>query len=221
LLLLETSTKQLAVLYDPAIQERSALAKRRESSVPELAFQGYVDGALDDPDYPTIDWSFGWDEVLMPSEDDGANNSNSGGDLCQAPGYSVSTRFAVLSTAVALEATKDIASRFCSQSGLGFNASLACIVTDVAANVAKGINTFQETCNAYMTAAEVTATWNGLKTVHGNVQHVYDNVVTHDAEVQALLRQVLRRQNHMMGDMDTVIQLLNTPSGLRPTWPTK
>lgn len=220
LLLLETSTKQLALLYDPALRAQSAQAQEegaRRLASPTFsaqAFQEYESDALEAPAYPEISWYFGWDNVSIPDFLNGTN-AGFGEGLCVAPGYDVDTRFAALSAAVALEAVRDIASRLCSQSVVGSNGSIACIVTDIAKNVASGINTFQEMCNAYMTAAEVSATWNGLNTVHGNVQHVYEGI----GDVKELLDQVLQNQTHAQGDLQTVIQLLNTPQGIRPTWP--
>ena len=58
--------------------------------------------------------------------------------------------------------------------------SALCIITDIIAYVAIGINENQELCNDFMTAAEVTATWGGMKTVHGNVQHVHGDLEGHN-----------------------------------------
>jgi hypothetical protein len=46
-------------------------------------------------------------------------------------------------------------------------------------------------------------------------------VGTHDSDIKALLAAILAKQDTMLGNQVTIIELLNTPQGQRPTWPEK
>lgn len=258
--LIESSSGQLSLLREAA---PSASPAGKDKGLVSLQSLGpdYETGPLDDPGYPNFSWSFAFSD---PGEPDGDNDSGSGSDTCDALGYNVNSRFVTLNAAIVAEAAKDIAEQACDLTVAGFNVSLACIVTDVAAYVAIGINENQELCNDFLTAAEVTATWDGLNVVHGNVQHLHDDVAVvdaavaavdsavaevdadlaqhdadiksglgqhdsdiktalaaHDADIKALLDQVLANQGAILGELDTVRELLNTPSGRRPDWPNR
>lgn len=244
--ILELSSAQMRLRYDVEVKPAKGDLQRLER-VTELPAQGleasapYDDEELDDPAYPNVSWDFGFEDPGEPDESD--DDSGSGSGTCSYPGYAVTTRFDILNTAVALEAVKDIAEQACNQDILGANTSLLCVVTDIAAYVAIGIDANQELCNDAMTAAEVTATWNGLQTVHSNVQNVYDDLGlhdsaissqltahdeaiaaqlgTHDYEVKVLLQAILGKQDQMLGNQVTIIELLNTPQGQRPDYPNK
>lgn len=255
--LIESSSGQLRSLRGPA---PAADGVKDKALVPLTSLgPDYDSGPLDGPDYPNFNWNFAFSD---PGEPDGDNDSGSGSDTCDTLGYNVNDRFVTLNAAIVAEAAKDIAEQACDLTIAGFNVSLACIVTDVAAYVAIGINENQELCNDFLTAAEVTATWDGLNVVHGNVQHLHGDVASvdaavaavdsavanvdadlaqhdadikadlgqhdsdiksalaaHDVDIKALLNQVLAKQDVILGELDTVKELLNTPSGRRPDWP--
>jgi hypothetical protein len=258
--LIESSSGQLSLLRETAPAPGPATKDKGLVPLQSLG-PDYETGPLDDPSYPSFSWSFAFSD---PGEPEGDNDSGSGSDTCDALGYNVNDRFVTLNAAIVAEAAKDIAEQACDLTVAGFNVALACIVTDVAAYVAIGINENQELCNDFLTAAEVTATWDGLNVVHGNVQHLHDDVAAvdsavaavdsavanvdadlaqhdadiksdlgqhdgdiktalaaHDADIKALLNQVLAKQDAILGELDVVKELLNTPSGRRPEWPTK
>jgi hypothetical protein len=244
--ILELSSAQMRLAHDPELRPGKAPTAQLERSgvdgaMQPLATPAFNDGALANPAYPSVSWNFGFEDSGEPDESE--TDSGGGSGTCSFPGYAVTARFTALNTAVALEAVKDIAEQACNQDILGANTSLLCVVTDIAAYVAIGIDANQELCNDAMTAAEVSATWNGLKTVHGNVQNVYDSVAahdtevkadiaahdtaiaaqvgTHDSDIKALLAAILAKQDTMLGNQVTIIELLNTPQGQRPTWPEK
>jgi len=84
-------------------------------------------------------------------------------------------------------------------------------------------------CNEHIGAAEVSATWVGLKTVHSNVQHVHDDLAivdadlaSHDADIKARLGEVQgtvdenqRLIKVSMARQAEIRRLLITPSGRR------
>lgn len=216
LILLERKTKQLAALFASKqsakvqhVEMTNELVNSSQEGNDEPYVPQYNSQALY-VEYPSYSWSFEWDDVEEP-EGDPQENYTEG--ICGEGGYSFTTRSNILTIAIVAEAIKDIAEQICGQNVtvvIGGNISLACIVTDVAAYIAIGINEHQELCNDFMTAAEVTATWEGVNAVHGNVQMVYEKL----SELQS-------NQEIIMRDLQAIIELLNTPSGQRTQWPVK
>jgi hypothetical protein len=220
-----------------------------EANVPPLLF----DAALTEPSYPDQDWKGQFEDplritamiayCLFADDDDPlcANNLTAQG-RCANPGYLYPTRVKQLNTTLLFESIKDVAEQACSQSIAGFSADLVCIITDLLYFVEKVIDENQELCNDALTAAEVSATWSGLKVVHSNVQSVYESLGmhdvnmaaqlilhdtdiktqfgTHDTEIKALLSEILINQNEMLENQSHVIELLITPNGRRDGWPT-
>ena len=191
---LELSSGQMRLYYDPDLQQAKVQRLQEEKAGSLEPFDSppsdYIGEALEEPAYPDLEWFFTFKRGGFPSGDEWG----SGGGHCSHPGYAYNARFLTMTTAVALEATKDIMEQVCNQDAFGANISVACIVTDVIAYVAIGINESQELCNDGMTAAEVTATWKGIDTIHNNL-------------------------NHLHNEIHEVIELLNTPGGRRPDWP--
>lgn len=164
--ILEVSSGQLRLAYDPDLRTEDPKSKKSTGSNLQQAGQGasiqsmasdYDKEALPYPKYPDQDWQF----TVEPSDDEpdedqeGAEGGEKRG-VCQTPGTSYKVRAGILNTAIITMAVKDNAEQVCNETVL-FNVSLACIVTDVIAFVAHGINENQALCNKYVGAAEVSA----------------------------------------------------------------
>lgn len=146
--------------------------------------------------------------------------------------FSAVDRNQAMTNALIAETIKDMSEQGCDQSFLGFNGSLVCLVTDAAYFILKAVDDSQELCNDSITSAEVEATWKGMKTVHQNLKHMHadmddqttkliavtgkvddvdDDLGSHDDDIKALLEETKANQ-------ETIIELLNTPSGRRADW---
>ena len=207
-----------------------------EANVPPLLF----DAALTEPDYPDQDWVGQFEDPIITTarityclfaddDDPVCANNQTARDRCANPGYLYPSRVEQLNTTLLFETIKDVAEQACAQSYVGFSADLICIITDLLYFVQKIFDENQELCNDALTAAEVSATWSGLKVVHGNVQNVYESLnmhdvdvdaqlTLHDTDIKALLVESLGKQDAMLEDLATIIELLNTPSGRRSDW---
>ena len=181
---LEVSTGQMRLMYEPPLQDKDSkgptLNKTGEGVTIQSSGADYSSDGLSIT-YPDLSWTFAFEGGDEPDDDDATGGSGSG--ICKFPGTSVETRFITLNIAIVLEAVKDMAEQACGQDVLGVNVSLACLVTDIAYFVAKGADENQSLCNEHMGAAEISATWTGLKTVHSNVQHVHDDLANVDGDL--------------------------------------
>ena len=185
---LEVSTGQMRLMYEPAVRDKdskaSTLNKIGEGVTIQSSGANYSSDGLSIT-YPDLSWTFAFEGGDEPDDDDATGGSGSG--ICKFPGTSVETRFITLNIAIVLEAVKDMAEQACGQDVLGVNVSLACLVTDIAYFVAKGADENQSLCNEHMGAAEISATWTGLKIVHSNVQHVHDDLASHNTAINSQL----------------------------------
>jgi len=146
--------------------------------------------------YPTVNWDFTIQAIGDAISGDSQDQTR--GDVCGYPGYTANTRFSILNLAIAAEATKDIAEQFCNEDILGENVSVVCVFTDILAYVAIGINENQDLCNDFMTASEVTGSYNRLGHIHGDLETVDSNlasaraallsaIATHDSDLKSAL----------------------------------
>lgn len=189
--IIEVSSGQMRLAYDPELQiknsQKSSIQKVGQGMTIQSA-GGVYDGApLDNPVYPSENWGFSFEG---DSPDGDPNDVGGGGDSeggsCFAPGTTYHERVIALNTAIVANAVNDIAGHFCDWVVVvvgGGNFSPLCVVTQVIASVATGVDENMSLCNEHIGAAEVSATWEGLKTVHGNVQHVHDDLATVDADL--------------------------------------
>lgn len=183
---LEVGTGQMRLMYDPELRAKDSkgslgptLSKIGQGPTILSSGANYSSDGLTIA-YPDLSWTFAF-EGSEDEPGDGAT-SGSGGGLCTFPGTAVETRFITMNVAITLEAIKDMAEQACGQTVVA-NVSLACIVTDAAYFIAKFADENQSLCNEHMGASEITATWEGLKTVHSNVQHVHDDLASVDADL--------------------------------------
>ena len=196
---LEIGSGQMRLTYDPELQTRtktktgnSSIQQAGQSSSIQSAGPNYDDTALGAPGYPGQDWNFSFE-----ADDPGGDPDEAGGGSgerhgsCHAPGSTYPARVAALNAAIVANAVNDIADHFCEWVVFGFNTGPVCVVTEVIAAIAVGIDENMSLCNEHIGAAEVSATWEGLKTVHGNVQHVHDDIAvvegdlaSHDTDIK-------------------------------------
>ena len=158
---------------------------------------GSYDGtALDAPGYPGQDWNFSFESGEPDGDADDVDGGSGGSHgSCHAPGSTYPARVAALNSAIVANAVNDIADHFCEWVIVvigGGNVAPLCVVTEVIAAIATGIDENMSLCNEHIGAAEVSATWAGIKTVHSNVQHVHDDLVDvesalslHDTNIDA------------------------------------
>ena len=191
--ILEVGSGQLRMSYDPELQP----AKSKKSGIEQMGQSAtiqstgissggatYDDALLDAPAYPGQDWSFSFEAGEPDGDpDEAGGGSGESHGSCHAPGSTYPARVAALNSAIVANAVNDIADHFCEFVVLGFNVAPLCVVTEVIAAITVGIDENMSLCNEHIGAAEVSATWAGLKTVHGNVQHVHDDIADLDAEL--------------------------------------
>lgn len=132
-------------------------------------------------DYPDVEWDFVIDAI--EEAPGGGSTSDASEGICNGTGYTANQTFAAMNGALVAEAIKDTAEQACNQSGIGFNASLACIVTDIAYFAAKGIFDNFNLCNDFVTAAEVNGNYRRLDHIHGDVQNLDADVSTVNVKV--------------------------------------
>jgi hypothetical protein len=188
---LELGSGQMRLAYDPELRTKSSEKSTIQRVGPGMTIQSaggsYDETALGDPGYPGQDWEFSFEGGEL---DGNADDVDGGADerhgSCHAPGSTYPARVAALNTAIVANAVNDIAGHFCDWVIVvvgGGNFSPLCVVTQVIASVATGIDENMSLCNEHMGAAEVSATWEGLKTVHSNVQHVHDDIAIVDGDL--------------------------------------
>jgi hypothetical protein len=200
--ILEAGSGQMRMIYDPELQPKGSNKSKSDqaSQISKIQSSGassgganYDDTALDAPGYPGQDWSFSF-EAGEPDGDPEDPDSGSGEShgTCHAPGSTYPARVAALNSAIVANAINDIADHFCEFVVLGFNVAPLCVVTEVIAAITVGIDENMSLCNEHIGAAEVSATWEGLKTVHENVQHVHDDLAdvesdlaSHDTDIKS------------------------------------
>ena len=186
--ILEMSSGQMRLAYDPELRtknsEKSTIQQVGQGMTIQSAGGSYDETALDEPGYPGQDWNFSF-EAGEPDgdEDDVDGGSGESHGSCHAPGSTYPARVAALNSAIVANAVNDIADHFCEFVVLGFNVAPLCVVTEVVAAIAVGIDENMSLCNEHIGAAEVSATWVGLKTVHSNVQHVHDDLANVDGDL--------------------------------------
>jgi len=191
---LEIGSGQMRLNYDPELQTRtktktgnSSIQQAGQSSTIQSAGPNYDDTALDAPGYPGQDWSFSFEGGEPEGdEDDVDGGSGESYGSCHAPGSTYPARVVALNTAIVANAVNDIADHFCEWVVVvigGGNVAPLCVVTEVIAAIASGVDENMSLCNEHIGAAEVSATWEGLKTVHGNVQHVHDDIAVVESDL--------------------------------------
>jgi hypothetical protein len=186
--ILEMSSGQMRLAYDPELRtktsEKSTIQQVGQGMTIQSAGGSYDETALDEPGYPGQDWNFSFEGGEPDGdEDDVDGGSGESHGSCHAPGSTYPARVAALNSAIVANAVNDIADHFCEFVVLGFNVAPLCVVTEVVAAIAVGIDENMSLCNEHIGAAEVSATWIGLKTVHGNVQHVHDDLANVDDDL--------------------------------------
>lgn len=132
-------------------------------------------------DYPDVEWDFIID--ALEEAPGGGSTSDASEGICNGTGYTANQTFAAMNGALVAEAIKDTAEQACNQSGIGFNASLACVVTDIAYFAAKGIFDNFNLCNDFVTAAEVNGNYRRLDHIHGDVQDLDADILNLDGDV--------------------------------------
>jgi hypothetical protein len=101
-------------------------------------------------------------------------------------------RYDLLLSAVSLEAVKDIASKLCGQDFVVGNASLACLVTDIAYLVAAGINDNVSLCEGLIDAATLNAGYSRLEHVHGDLESLSTNLKQQVDQTSILVNNALK-----------------------------
>ncbi len=216
---LELSSGQMRLAYDPALQpkdkERSSVERAGQGMNVQSAGADYDDTALDEPGYPdVVPWSFSFEAGAPDGDPDDASGGSGGdGGACATPGSTYAARVAALNAAIVANAINDISDHFCEFVVLGFNIAPLCVVTEVIAAVTVGIDENMSLCNEHIGAAEVSATWQGIKTVHGNVQHVHDDIAivdgdlaSHDADIKSQISTHDTAINSQLSTHDTDIK---------------
>jgi len=198
LALIEVGTGNMRLMYDPALRPDGEPSKTVQRSGLEQSGQGvsiqgvsiqsatpaYDPDPLDEPAYPeeeAVTRSF--ERKKIDKKDKGGDGKGDVTSACQYPGTAYAGRAASMNVALVANAIRDVMGQVCNQDILGENASLACIPFEVVADVLLAVDDNLALCNEHLGAAEVSATWQGLKKVHGNVQNVHDDLAVVDSEL--------------------------------------
>lgn len=131
--------------------------------------------------YPDVEWDFVIDAIEEAPGD--GDSSDAGDGICNGSGYTANETFSAMNGALVAEAIKDTAEQACNQSGVGFNASLACIVTDIAYFAAKGIYDNFNLCNDFVTASEVNGSYRRLDHIHDDLEGVKSSLQSAEASI--------------------------------------
>lgn len=176
-------TMQFADLQYSTLQLKQAF---RQPRPPELFAKS---SGFPSAPYPNVGWSFAIDAVTdVP---DGEDDGGSDGALCSNPGFSPNAQFLTLNAALLAEGVKDMAEQFCSQSGLGFNAAVACVVTDLAYIITKAVHENRELCNSFVTAAEVNGSYNRVGHLHDDIEEIDSDIANVDADLASARSAIL------------------------------
>lgn len=173
----DTMTTDLKV----AFQHRSGLRIIKSAGFPEA-------------NYPDVQWDFVID-AMSEAPGEGSTSDASDG-ICNGTGYTPNQTFAAMNGALIAEAIKDTAEQACNETVV-VNASLACIVTDIAYFAAKGIYDNFNLCNDFVTAAEVNGSYRRLGHIHDDLGTVKSNLQSAEASIlQAISEHDARLRTH-------------------------
>jgi hypothetical protein len=153
------------------LQDAADLLISVQTAIPEPPLQVRSSG-FPVPATVDVDWSR---VTISPSEDkptDEAESQAVNGTCDSTKPRTARQRYDLLQADLTLAAIADIASQICSQDFVVGNASLACLVTDIASLVASGINDSESLCESLIDAATLNANYQRLAHVHGNLDSV-------------------------------------------------
>lgn len=125
-------------------------------------------------DHFDLDWSF---ETSTPEgEPSGSTDSTQENGTCRSPGPSNRTLIDTKRDEIISFSVKVVAERFCEQSVLGINLSVACIPTDIVYYAFHAISESQQMCSSLMGRTYVDAIFDGADYLHERIGGIDDDV---------------------------------------------
>ncbi len=177
-------------MYDPALRPAQSGSKNPQKAGIEqtgssIALQPvgptFNPNALVEPVYPTGKFSFEIRKKELDNDDDTESGGESG--VCKNPGTAYEDRLVSMNAALIANGVRNVMGQVCGQQWVLANASLACIPFEIVADVFIAVDDNLALCNEHIGAAEGSATWQGLKSVHRNVQHVHEDLADVDSDL--------------------------------------
>lgn len=145
-----------------------------------------------------LSWTVSIDNNGQP-EDDAPGTIGSNGDCDSTDPLNGRQRYDLQTSAIALEAVADIAGKICGQEALVGDASIACVVTDVAFVIAAGINENVQNCEALIDTVTLVGS-------HARLDHI-----AHDLEdlSSGIERQVRNSRSDVETELNAAEQDIN------------
>lgn len=153
------------------IQSAASDKSQSDTSPKPATLQSMASTSQDFPQPRNIDlsWTVSIDNNGQP-DDDAPGTIGSNGDCDSTDPLNGRQRYDLQTSAIALEAVADIAGKICGQEALVGDASIACVVTDVAFVIAAGINENVQNCEALIDTVTLVGS-------HARLDHI-----AHDLE---------------------------------------
>lgn len=141
---LEQTIAEISVIHNAGGDEKRSRAPSRAATLQSAASssQGFPQ-----PRNIDLSWTVSIENNGQP-DDDAPGTIGANGDCDSTDPLNGRQRYDLQTSAIALEAVADIAGKICGQEALVGDASIACVVTDVAFVIAAGINENVQNCEA-------------------------------------------------------------------------
>ncbi len=153
-------------IYAPAPSPGNGFAEKAPGRV--MSLQPGTGTPFPDREHFEVDWSFQTDTPTEePGGDDSARTENG---RCTTPGPTESQLIGAKRDEIISYSVKVTAERFCAQTVLGINLSLACIPTDIVYFVFKAISESQQLCGDIVGRSDNNALFDGMEFVHNQLQ---------------------------------------------------
>jgi hypothetical protein len=232
---LEIAREQLAALpdgefeaVDPALAQA---VQELRSAIQDLQFMprdpGYPPSTrtpgLPDAPYPEVSWLFAIEAFTGNQEQPDEDIEESRGGLCSyANNPSPNDQFLMLNATLVAEALKETAARIC---GLAEDfpvpaslIGLACIVTDIAYIVAKGITENEAMCSSFMTDAETTASYRRAGHLHTDLADARSDLLDDIGNAQIAINAEVDVNELLLFDLDNDLLFHDLNFTARADW---
>ncbi len=161
-------------------------------------------------EYPNVGWDFGLAAYAADPLRPTGNVLGAGIGLCnQAMAPDPGSQFIQLNLTLAAEAIRDTASRVCGaieDAPLPFSLiALACIVTDVAYLVVRGMYDNNALCSSFMTEAEIRGSYWRVGHIHGDIATTRQNLLDNVRRVETRLSIELDENQTLLEDLDNAL----------------
>jgi hypothetical protein len=192
------------------IQDQNFMNPRPAPPQVPLLVPGDDPAEFPNAEYPNVGWDFGLVAYAADPLQPTGNVLGAGIGLCnQAMAPDPGSQFIQLNLTLAAEAIRDTASRVCGaieDAPLPFSLiALACIVTDVAYLVVRGVYDNNALCSSFMTEAEIRGSYWRVAHIHNDLATAETTLLTRLGTAQSRLTTELNQNQTLLESLDTAL----------------